>query len=178
VPPVDGDLRALDELLARTERAIAVLLASEAQSEMLHAALDHDRLERRFARFAPAYFGDLARRIHIIDLNHFADVLDDAVDENRLSRDDMARILHAGLILTGRRRHDNAEAYFVVEVSVEIDPHAVRRVIDRARSLAKLGRPAVPVVAGRSITPAAEGAAHVGEVIWVLDKHSAAPTGI
>ena len=86
-------------------------------------------------------------------------------------------VLHADLVLSGQRREDGADAYFVVEVSVGVGVGDVTRAAERAGSLTKLGRPAVPVVAGEWINPEAIAAAQAYGVWQVLDGRATPPRG-
>ena len=68
-----------------------------------------------------------------------------------MSDADRTAIVRADAVLSGRRRHDGQDIYLVVEVSGGIGAHDVERAKERAALLERLGRPVVPVVAGRRI---------------------------
>ncbi len=136
--------------------------------------MDGQLLELSYWRRAPAYFSHLARRLRVIDFAALADQLDDAVEAKRVSEAERDEALAVDLVLTGRRRTDGAEAYFAVEISGGIGIDDVRRAAERARILEKLGRPAVPVVAGRAITREAEALARDYGVSCVLDGRAIA----
>lgn len=125
--------------------------------------------EMRFAERAPAYMGHLARRLRPIVRSRLADLLEDAVDAGQLTREERDDALSADLVLSGRRREDGAEAYFVVEASIGVGTSDVGRAKSRAAVLAKLGRPAVPVVAGAVIDELARQMAEGSGVVQLVN---------
>ena len=182
---------ALAEAQARTEAQLTALTArvdalaeAQARTEAQFAALvgrvgtlEGDVLELRYARRAPAYFSRLARRLRVVEPAALADLLDDAVQEGRLTEGEREAVLEADLVLAGRRRVDQAEVYLLVEVSAGIGSRDVQRAADRAGVLARLGRPVVPVVAGRRINPEASAQAQALGVWEVLDGQASPPRG-
>ena len=118
---------------------------------------------------AGAYFARLARRLRLIDSTALADLLDEGVQQERLTEAERDAILAADLVLSARRREDGGEIYLLVEVSVGIGAHDVERAAERADLLARLDRPVVPVVAGSSITPDARTLSEQSGVQLVLD---------
>ena len=125
--------------------------------------------EHRYRIRAGAYFARLARRLRLIDSTALADLLDEGIEQARLTQAERDAILAADLVLSGRRREDGAEIYLLVEVSVGIGAHDVKRAAERADLLARLDRPVVPVVAGSSITPDARTLSEQSGVQVVLD---------
>jgi hypothetical protein len=134
-----------------------------------------DMLELRYARRAPAYFARLARRLRTVEPAELADLLDEAVEAARIDEAEGGDLVLADLVLGGRRREDGTEVYVLAEVSTDVGPDDVRRAADRAVILAKLGRPVVPVVAGRSITAEAAALARSRGVWQVLDGKADPP---
>lgn len=166
----------LAEAQRRTEHLLAELIQSQARLEARQGHLEGRQgnlegrmFELQYVRRAPAYFGRLARRIRVLDPSAVADMLDDAVDVGRLTSAERDDAMLADLVLTGRRRDDQREVYYVVELSMGVGEHDVRRAADRAAILAKLGHAAVPAVAGESITAEAALIAQAGGVLQVLD---------
>jgi hypothetical protein len=139
------------------------------------ADLKGEVLESRYARRAGAYFSPLARRLRVLDPGRLADQLDDAVLAGQLTNQERTAILAADLVLTGVRRDDQEEIYLVVDVSWGIGVSDVARAAQRARLLERLGRPAMPVVAGDRIDSESEALARMHGVWWVLDGHTTAP---
>jgi hypothetical protein len=92
-----------------------------------------------------------------------------------LTEADREAIMAADLVCTGRRRTDDADVYVVAEVSEGVGPHDVERAAARARLLARLGQPAIPVVAGRWINSEAAALAQTSGVWQVVDGHADPP---
>ena len=177
-----GRSGALEEALAALIRRVGDLTdaqgRTEAQLEALAGrvgSLDGEVLELRYARRAPAYFSRLARRLRVLEPGAVADLLDAAIEQGRLTEDERAAVLEADLVLAGQRREDRAELYLLVEVSSGIGLQDTRRAVERAGMLAKLGRPVVPVVAGRWINPEASAFAEDWGVWQVLDGQARPP---
>jgi hypothetical protein len=161
----EARVEALVEAQARTEARLAELaqaqVRTEARLEALVEAQGHivDRLgdvegevlELRYARRGPAYFGPIARRLRVMETGPLADMLDDAVEDGRLTNEERNAILLADIVLTGRRRDDGQAVYLLAEISGGVGAGDVERAADRAATLAKLGTPVLPVVAGKRI---------------------------
>jgi hypothetical protein len=113
--------------------------------------IDQLLLNWEYARRGPAYLSPIARRLRVVESGPLADLLDEAIDEGRMTDDDRNAIMRTDIVLSGRRRQDGQEVYLVVEISGGIGPHDVDRAVERAALLEKLGRPVLPVVAGRRI---------------------------
>ena len=129
-----------DTRLGRLERRADYLMGSDA--------------EWRFRRNAGAYFGDILRRIRVIDNNDLAIQVDDAIVAGVFERADRRFVLALDLALRGRDWDTNEEKCLAVEVSVGLGQSDVERAKSRAILLEKLlGVPAIPVVAGYSIAP-------------------------
>ena len=172
----------LAEGLAALARRVEALAEAQgrttAQLEALTGrvgTLDGEVLELRYARRAPAYFSRLARRLRVLEPGAVADLLDTAIEQGRLTEGERAAVLEADLVLAGRRREDQAELYLLVEVSAGIGLEDAQRAVERAGMLAKLGRPVVPVVAGRWINSEASAFAESWGVWQVLDGHARPP---
>jgi hypothetical protein len=148
---VDATLARLADAQFRTETALAELSAWAGRTETRLGDMDGKLLELDFERKGPAYLGPIARRLRIIPFGPLADLLDEAIDDGRMTDDDRAAIMHTDAVFSGRRRQDGEDIYLVVEVSGGIAMHDVERAVERAALLEKLGRPVVPVVAGRRI---------------------------
>ena len=178
---------ALAEAQAETSRQLAAL--TQQVSELVEltgvmrrdlnrvmndvAELQGSDLERRYREHAPAYFGPLLRKLRVLDPGRLADLLDDAVDEGRLTEAERNDVLLANLVLTGQRRDTQKQANLVVEVSAHIDRHDVERAASRAAALQKLGTPSIAAVAGHRISPDALEVASQQGVRRVLDDRAA-----
>lgn len=177
----------LDALTARVDTLVEVQVRIENQLGTLVrqvsslgdrlGTLDGDVLEWRYERYAHAYFSRLARRVRVVDKGRLANLLDDAADEGRLTDAERDEVILADLVLVGQRVPDRVETYYLVEISVGVGPDDVRRSIDRSSILAKLGRPTVPVVAGRWINYDAREYAQTNGVWQVVDGQTIPPGG-
>jgi hypothetical protein len=148
---VEAALARLAEAPARTAVAVTDLTIWSGRTENRLGEMDGKLLELDFDRKGPAYLAPIARRLRVVPFGPLADLLDEAIDEGRMADDDRAAIMNTDAVLSGRRRADGQDIYLVVEVSGGIAMHDVERAIERAALLEKLGRPVVPVVAGRRI---------------------------
>lgn len=137
-------------------------------------SLDGDALENRYARRAPTYFQSIARRLRVIEAGPLAELLDEAVDAGQLTEPERDTISRADLVLSGRRRTDGQEVYLLTELSVGVGVHDVERAVERARLLAKLGRPVLPFVAGDRINDEAARLARE-QGVWYADRGHITP---
>lgn len=167
-------VEALAEAQARTEQGLAALAGevrelSQGVKQLIDQVGDHAGrlLEWEYSHKYPAYFGQVARRLRTLTNDHrFADLIDDAVDDGRLTMAERDNLIRTDIVLEGKQR-DGMEVYVAVEVSRTIDRHDIERVLDRADLLEKLGMPVLPVVAGAHIDEEDAGLARsVG--VWVV----------
>jgi hypothetical protein len=136
--------------------------------------LKGDNLENRYRTKVYAFFSRLIRRAHVLSADELTTLLDEALDNRTLSEAEADEIALADLVVRGKRREDGTEVYLVVEVSWGVGPKDVERAAERAALLAKLGPPALPVVAGRKITPDGKRLARTQHV-WQLTDGRAVP---
>jgi hypothetical protein len=179
-----------EERLQRLETAVTALAEAQGLLERrvtdltaaLHTLSDHvgtltvdvgelkgDSLERRYRERAPAYFARLVRRTRLVSGEELAGLLEGAVTQQLLSEEEAEQVGLADLILHGQRRADDRDVYLVVEVSWGVGPHDVERAAARAALLDKAGLPAMPVVAGKSVTRDAVALARTLAVWQVTD---------
>lgn len=183
---VDQLAQRVDQLAQRVDQLVAVVqqLASAQVRTEARLASAEDRIghalgavaEIRYRSRGGAYFSRIARRVRAMDSGELADQLLDAVEAGTLSEEERQAILLADLVFTARRLDNSEDIYLVVEVSHGAGPEDVTRALHRARLLARLGRPVLPVVAGASITDDAAGAAVAAGVWQVLDGRTIAPS--
>ena len=131
-------------------------------------------LEQRYRERAPAYFSRLLRRVHALSNDELIALLDAAVTQGQLSRDEADAVLQADVIVRGRRWEDGTEVYLVVEISWGVGLHDVQRAVERAALLARLGTPSLPVVAGFWVTPEAQEPARAFHV-WQVTNGRVTP---
>ena len=132
-------------------------------------ALKEESLERRYRDHAPAYFGGPTfRGVRALPTHEVARLLDQAIEQGKLTWEDRQDILQADLVVRGRFP-DRKEAYLVVEVSWGVGITDVDRAMRRAALLRKVVERAFPAVAGRLIVPEALEWAEQFQVVQVID---------
>jgi hypothetical protein len=161
----------IDGLTQRMEQLAETQLRMGSDLEQLKG----HNLEQRYRERAPAYFSRILRRVHALSNDELVALLDAAVTQGRLSEDEADAILQADVVVRGRRREDSTEVYLVVEVSWGIGLHDVQRAAERAALLARLGTPALPVVAGFWVTPEAQEPVRAFRVWQVTDGRVTPP---
>jgi predicted nuclease with TOPRIM domain len=161
----------MDELTQRVGQLTEAQLRMGSDVERLKGS----DLERRYRERGHAYFSRILRRTHVLSGDELVNLLDAAVTQGRLSEDEADEVIQADVVVRGRRRDDNTEVYLVVEVSWGVGLSDVQRAADRATLLARLGIPALPVVAGFWVTPEAEEPAHALRVWQVTDGRVTPP---
>ena len=139
--------------------------------------LKGENLERRYRERAPAYFGRLLRKCRVVGSQELSDLLEEAADRGVLSQSDREEVAWADVIMRGRWRADGRLVMVLAEVSWVVDRNDVRRAVDRAALLARLGTPVVPVVAGDSVTERAADMARSRNVWQMLDGRLVEPDG-
>jgi hypothetical protein len=125
-------------------------------------------LEQRYRTHAPAYFGRLLRQVQPVDVGRLAEAL-----RERLADRDLAEVLLADLILTGRPLTPPGppEIWVVLEVSATVDRGDVERAQRRAALLRQAHYPAVAIAGGREVTAGARQVAGDVGVALLLDGH-------
>ena len=137
---VETDLRfrELAEAQRRTDERLADLIQVVHGLSIDVGELKGDLLEMRYHTHAAAYLGRLFRRVRPLSTTELADLLDDAVEQNKLADAERDEILLADVVARGKHRETGAEVYVVVEVSWGVGPYDVERAVERARLLSKL----------------------------------------
>ena len=170
-----GHMAALTQRIDQLTAWIEQLTESQLRIGSGLEQLKESDLERRYRERGHAYFSRLLRRTHVLSGDELVSLLDAAVTQGRLSEDEADEVLQADVVVRGRRREDNTEVYLVVEVSWGVGLSDVQRAADRAALLARLGMPALPVVAGFWVTPEAQEPAHALRVWQVTDGRVTSP---
>jgi hypothetical protein len=158
----------------RTEEQVAAVSAQLADLIQVVQTFSTDlgelkgrSLEGDYRTRVYAYFSRLVRRAHVLSPDELTSLLEDALDRGALSEDQAEDVSLADVIVRGRRRSDGAEVFLVVAVSWGVGPQDVERATRRAALLAHTGSPALPVVAGKWVTPEAAQLARTQQV-WQL----------
>src|SRR5262249_20101993 len=122
-----------------------------------------------------AFFGGLLRRPHVLSSEELSDLLEEAVDQGKLSSTEAEEVWWADVVVRGTRRTDKIEVHLVVEVSWAVDTNDVERAAYRAALLAKTGITTQPVVADETVRPPAVQLAFALQVWQVTDKEAVQP---
>ena len=97
-------------------------------------------------------------RTKVLRSNHedseaLSEMLDDAIDENRASPEEISAVRLADIIAQSRYSHHGIWGYALCEVSITLDENDLSRAISRAQILARIsGKPVTPVIIGSSIS--------------------------
>lgn len=173
----EARLGELAEAQKRTEQSLNSLIDTVKGMNDKLARLDGESLERRYREKGHAYFSRVARRLRLLDGNTLSPLLDDAERAGILSSLDVDAVLWADAVFAGRRRHgDDEPIHLVVEASVTIDRHDVRRARERADLLALVvGTEVIPVVAGHMVPPPVVRAAQEAGAWTVTNGRAVSP---
>lgn len=170
------DLRALTESHRKLAESVRMLLDTVRGMNDKLARLDGESLERRYREKGQAYFAPLARRLQLLDGNALGVLLDDAEEAGRLTHQDVNDVLLADAVFSGRGCLSRAPLHLVVEASVTIDRHDVRRARERADLLTRaVDGEVIAVVAGEMVPSAVVAAAQEAGAWCVTDGHAVGP---
>lgn len=166
----------LTEAQKRTEARLEelarhVLILADEQKRLADTVSDLKgrALEADYRDKVTAYFGRLLRRPQVVSLNSLWDIL-----EARLSGEALDDLLLVDLVVHGRPRRppEWGEVWLAVEVATVVNQDDVARARRRAGLLRQAGYPAVPLVAGESLTLTAEADARDQKVAVLQDGHA------
>ena len=146
----EARLEGLARAQERTEEALKGLVDVVTGMNDRLARIDGESLERRYRERGHAYFMRIARRLHPLDPGALSALVDDARRDGRLSELEVESLLQTDAVFAGHSRDSEAPVHLVVEASVTIGHHNVRRARERADLLARVvDTPVIPVVAGQ-----------------------------
>jgi len=107
--------------------------------------------EARVRDRAASYLADVADRVQVLTPLERDRLLDPAVRDGRLSRDEARAVRLADFIASGVDPDSDAPRVLVAEISARVDAYDVQRAAERAALLGRLGTPALGVVVGQRI---------------------------
>ena len=162
VAKIQEDVEVVKQTTARTEKRVEVLekdvawLKKEVKSLKVDvASLKGDNLERKVREKAPAYFGRFFRKIKVIDIQQWAEKLDDAEDQGLITPEEREQALNLDILL--RAKKEGRELLLAVEVSYTVEEKDAVRALERANTFYKLYQiETIPVVVGVEISPELE----------------------
>ncbi|MEP0773054.1 MAG: hypothetical protein HRF46_01665 [Acidobacteriota bacterium] len=168
----------LEELAAaqrRTEEALTRLTHKVADLSIRVSTLHGDALERRYREKAHAYFARILRRLRVLSSQQLADLVDDALEDGRLTWEERGALLLADVVAEGRTP-EKQQAFLLAEVSATISQRDVDRARERADLLTRItGVPTWAVVAGEELAEGIRAYARAAGVWQVLDGHVLSP---
>ena len=147
VAALTSDVAALKDDVATLKDDGAVLKGDVATLKDDGASLKGDHLEMRLQGKVHAMLGQRKRLrgIRIVcaafpaGMNPgFADEIDEAADDGRITEDQRGRILSTDLIATARRRRSPGTIYVSFEVAHSLDEDDARRVVETGDALARV----------------------------------------
>ena len=145
----DGRLEALTEQMSVLTERVATISDDVAD-------LKGKSLEAEYRSKGPAYFNRVVKRSHVLSSEEIANLIETALDSGTLSDAEAQELYATDVVVSGKSRKDGAAVYLVVEVSWGVGRHDAERAVQRAELWSRLGTPALPVVAGKWVTPEAE----------------------
>jgi len=104
----------------------------------------------------------------VLSAAELVDLLENGVEQGILTDEEKDEVLLTDAVVRGKRKDDGAPIYLAIEVSWGVGPYDVERAVYRAALLSKLGVPAMPVVAGKSITTSADRLAREKQVQQII----------
>ncbi len=149
----------------------------DVQKHMLEdlGKLKGDMKEIRYRDKAPAYFGSPSfRRVRAVPDHQVADWLEDAIERGEVTWEERKAVMSADLVVRGILP-DGEEAYLLVEISWGIGVEDVRRAVERADILRKVGKRVIPTVAGHWMTEDARAMAESYRVVQITDGYTLWP---
>jgi hypothetical protein len=164
----------LEELagdVSQLTRSVQDLTAQLAKAVTRLDRLDGFHTEQLFLSRARGYFGVWLRRPRIVGADDLG--LEDALEAGKLSAIEMEEVDLADILLRGgdKQTAGSPDTVVVVEVSSTIDTEDIRRAVDRATIVAKLGFRARGGVAGLAISDrAASMASEKGVLVRVIPQ--------
>ena len=170
-----GQVTALTEAQRQTDKQVAELVQTVRALGIDVGFLKGEVLENRYRTKGYAYFSRIVRRAHVLSSDELISLFEDARERGILSEAEVDQLTAVDLVVRGKRKDDGTEVYLVVEVSWGVGPTDVERAAQRASLLAKVGTPAIPVVAGEWVTTEADQLAHDKHVWKVTDGRAVSP---
>ncbi|MCS7349903.1 MAG: hypothetical protein RMM10_00075 [Anaerolineae bacterium] len=170
----------LAEAQRRTEEQVAELVETvrrlTERVDRIEGRLRGDEVEKEY-RTLPRRYRHLIRDPHILSPEERGALLEALEAQGAITPEEADSLEVADIIVRGRQREGEGEAYLVVEVSATIDTNDVKRAAERAEALQK----ALPqaevraVVAGPEMHGLAARAARTRGVWWLRDGRPFAP---
>jgi len=155
VEVLEQDMGVVKQKVEVLEKDVAWLKKEVKSLKVDVASLKGDNLERKVREKAPAYFGRFFRKIKVIDIQQWAEKLDDAEDQGLITPEEREQALNLDILL--RAKKEGRELLLAVEVSYTVEEKDAVRALERANTFYKLYQiETIPVVVGVEISPELE----------------------
>ncbi|MCE7989767.1 MAG: hypothetical protein DYG89_52140 [Caldilinea sp. CFX5] len=114
--------------------------------------VDGYRLQQQVQERVSAYLGRFASRLHPVDDADFAELLEIAVEEGRISEEQMDDAKLIDTVARGRRCSDGETIYLALAISVAVNDYDIERALRCATIIAAATSVfTMPVVVGKTI---------------------------
>jgi len=155
VEVLEQDMGVVKQKVEVLEKDVAWLKKEVKSLKVDVASLKGDNLERKVREKAPAYFGRFFRKIKVIDIQQWAEKLDDAEDQGLITPEEREQALNLDILL--RAKKEGRDLLLAVEVSYTVEEKDAVRALERANIFYKLYKiETIPVVVGVEISPELE----------------------
>ncbi len=152
---LEQDMGVVKQKVEVLEKDVAWLKKEVKSLKVDVASLKGDNLERKVREKAPAYFGRFFRKIKVIDIQQWAEKLDDAEDQGLITPEEREKALNLDILL--RAKKEGRDLLLAVEVSYTVEEKDAVRALERANTFYKLYQiETIPVVVGVEISPELE----------------------
>lgn len=166
---IKGDVSQLKGDVSQLKGDVSQLKGDVARLDDRLGELDGRTLEQQVRERLTAYLSRVALRLRPIADADFAELLEAAVDEGRISEEEMEEAKLIDAVARGRRRSDGETIYLALEISVAVNSRDVERALRRATIItAATGVFTLPVVVGKTIRSEVRQEAESQGASWVV----------
>lgn len=142
------DVAVLKQDVAILKEDVAILKEEMAKMKVDIGFLKGELYELKLEKKAPAISGRIIKRCKVLDKHEYVNLLDDALDEGKITLKEREDALEIDLVVSGLLMKDpSRKVYFAVEASVKADRRDVERAHRRAKIIEKaISEPVLGVV--------------------------------
>lgn len=138
VENLEQDVAVLKQDVAVLKQDVAVLKQDVKILKDDVGMLKGDMFEIKLKDKAPSIFGNIIRRCKVLNGEKYVEILDDALDENKITFEERQDALDVDLVATGVLTEDPTKKVFLIaEASVKADRKDVERAYRRAQIFKK-----------------------------------------
>lgn len=149
---VEADIHELKTDVSQLKTDVSQLKTDVSRLDSRVGRLDGRTLQQQVRERLPAYLSRFALRLKPVSNADFVELLEVAVEEGRITEEQVEDAKLIDGIARGRRRGDSATIYLALEISAVVDNHDLARAIRRASIIAEAtGSFTQPIVVGETI---------------------------